>query len=323
MARASLTAGFPNYNHSRYLPQAIEAILGQSRQPDEFIIVDDASTDNSVEIIQSYARQHPVLRLVQNERNLGAAASLRLLQTTAVSDYLYQGAADDYVLPGFFEQAMALAERYPEAGVIMGKVVVVDANDEGLAVAGIRRWREPLYASPERFLREYLNVEYVEHSLTSATIYRWAALAEIGYFRPELGYWTDTFAIRALALKYGACYSPEPWATWRVFAESFGSQYYHNLEARLALADTISTLMRTPEFADRFPESYARTWRRDLRLKVLDDYIWRLREPLGRSAWGMLQGRLLKRLLGLQVALQYHGDVAAFIRDHQARHPKD
>jgi len=76
MPEPTLTAGFPNYNHSHYLPQAIEAILSQSRPPDEFIIVDDASTDNSVEIIESYARQDSRLRLVRHEHNQGAVASL-------------------------------------------------------------------------------------------------------------------------------------------------------------------------------------------------------------------------------------------------------
>lgn len=170
----------------------------------------------------------------------------------------------DRVLPGFFAGAMDMAERYPQAGVIMGKAVVADAAGQELAVAGVRRWREPLYASPRRFLREYLNVEYVGHSLTCASVFRRVALAEIGFFRPELETWSDTFALRALALRHGACYVPERWATWRVVTGSYGSLVRLDMQRTFAVAARSAALMRAPEFADCFPEAYVRRWKLDM-----------------------------------------------------------
>jgi len=63
MDKSTLSVIMSNYNHSRFLPEALDAIVNQSRQPDEFIIIDDASTDNSVEIIQSYASRYPFIKL--------------------------------------------------------------------------------------------------------------------------------------------------------------------------------------------------------------------------------------------------------------------
>ena len=45
MKRPTLTVTLPNYNHAKFLPRAIEELLSQSRPPDEFLILDDASTN--------------------------------------------------------------------------------------------------------------------------------------------------------------------------------------------------------------------------------------------------------------------------------------
>ncbi len=67
---------FRTYNHARYLPQVLESVLTQSVRPLEVLVLDDASTDDSVQVIQQYAARDPLVRLVRNERNLGVVATL-------------------------------------------------------------------------------------------------------------------------------------------------------------------------------------------------------------------------------------------------------
>ena len=62
----------PVYNGASYLAPAIESILGQTYFDFEFILINDGSIDNSVEIIQSYSA--PRIRLLHNEKNAGLAA---------------------------------------------------------------------------------------------------------------------------------------------------------------------------------------------------------------------------------------------------------
>ena len=57
MSRPTLSVGMPNYNHGHLIGRALDAIVAQSRPPDELIIVDDASTDRSLEVIESYAKR--------------------------------------------------------------------------------------------------------------------------------------------------------------------------------------------------------------------------------------------------------------------------
>ncbi len=71
-----LTAVLPNYNHAEYLPHALNALLAQTRPADELIVIDDASTDNSVAIIEGYLARHPNIRFVRNAGNLGTVSNI-------------------------------------------------------------------------------------------------------------------------------------------------------------------------------------------------------------------------------------------------------
>ena len=62
------------YNGSNYLNEAIESVLCQTLDNYEFLIVDDASTDNSIEIINSYKDSR--IKLLKNSKNIGQTASL-------------------------------------------------------------------------------------------------------------------------------------------------------------------------------------------------------------------------------------------------------
>ena len=94
-----------NYNHAKLIGRALQALTAQERPPDEIIVVDDASADDSVRVIEEFAAKAPALRLLRNTHNLGAIATLQRGLRAAQGTYVYFGAADDFVLPGFFETA--------------------------------------------------------------------------------------------------------------------------------------------------------------------------------------------------------------------------
>src|SRR5690349_5161882 len=97
----TLAVFMPNYNHAKLLPRAIEAIVSQNRQPDDFLIIDDASTDDSVAVIERYRQQYPFIRLVRHQSNQGLMATMKTILSDIQADYLVGAAADDYMLPGF------------------------------------------------------------------------------------------------------------------------------------------------------------------------------------------------------------------------------
>ncbi len=269
MPAPTLSVVMPNYNHAEYLPQAIEQILGQSRPPDEFLIMDDASTDDSRSIIEEYAKKSSLIRPIYNPKNLGVNEAHRRLFEASTGDYVYAGAVDDVRFPEFLKRAMEMAVNYPEAGLISTQFVIGDAEGRELGVMQIRRWQEPLYASPAVVLKDYLERESPAHSLCTATVYRRDALKEMGWYRQELGSWGDTFSARAIALKYGMCYVPKKLALWRRLDTSFSAASRYDNEKTLSLIGRTARLMRAEPFSQWFPEEHVRRWERRYRRLVL------------------------------------------------------
>jgi glycosyltransferase involved in cell wall biosynthesis len=260
MRSNTLSVIMTNYNHAQYIGKAIEAILSQSHRPKEFIITDDASTDNSLEIIEQFIRKDSFVRLIKNEKNMGAVHNATKLLEHATGDYVYGAAADDWILPGFFEKAMNAALRYPQAGIIFGQMLIVDANERNIGIEGVPHLKETIYLSRSDFLREYIDVVMPNHSLCGATIYKTYPLKEAGYFREELSSWADTFAAWAIALKYGAVYIPEPFMCWRYLPNSVSGTTASNPKHYFNLVENAIQLMLSPEFRDRFPEDHMLNW---------------------------------------------------------------
>lgn len=85
----------PNYNCSRYLRDAIESVLKQSYRNFEFIIIDDCSTDESLEIIKGYANKDQRIVVRVNENNIGQAKNLNLCLKYSKGEYIKFVFSDD------------------------------------------------------------------------------------------------------------------------------------------------------------------------------------------------------------------------------------
>ena len=96
---------------SAYLKQAVESILYQTYKNFEFIILDDASTDNSWQYLKSLKDKR--IKLLKNKKNLGLAKSLNRTIGKASGDYIARMDADDISLPERFEQQLHFMIKNP------------------------------------------------------------------------------------------------------------------------------------------------------------------------------------------------------------------
>lgn len=85
-----------SYNHAEFIEQAIQSVLGQTQKPFEVIVIDDASTDNSLEIISKY---HEQLRVIRNTENMGGTITASLGVEAAKGDFIAILNSDDYWKP--------------------------------------------------------------------------------------------------------------------------------------------------------------------------------------------------------------------------------
>lgn len=106
----------PAYNAEKYIQEAIDSILNQTFTDFEFIIIDDGSTDRTVDIIKSYT--DPRIRFYQNEQNMGVASTLNRGLDLSTGEYIARMDSDDISLPERFDKQVAYMDTNPGVAVV-------------------------------------------------------------------------------------------------------------------------------------------------------------------------------------------------------------
>jgi hypothetical protein len=177
-------------------------------------------------------------------------------------EYLYNGSADDYILPGFFEKAMKLAGRFPQAGFIVGKWRVIDMEDRLIAEPPLPRENYEGFLSPAEFRQLLLEQGAIDLGSTSA-LFKFDVLKAVGAWRRELGHYCDSFLALAIPLKSGICLIPEPCACWRRNPAGMSQIQSGRAVAGLGIIERAAALMRSPEFSDLFPGEWVPRWKQE------------------------------------------------------------
>jgi glycosyltransferase involved in cell wall biosynthesis len=99
----------PVYNTAKYLNEAIDSILNQTYKDFEFIIIDDCSTDGSLDIIKTYSDDRIIL--IENETNKGYVYGLNYALSFAKGKYIARMDSDDISLPNRFKRQFYLLEN--------------------------------------------------------------------------------------------------------------------------------------------------------------------------------------------------------------------
>lgn len=127
--KPAITVLMPNFNNEKFLKEAIESILNQTFKYFVFLIIDDGSTDGSVEIIKSYTDSRIVL--IQKEKNSGIVDALNIGLKKIDSKYIIRMDGDDISTPDRFETLFDFMEQNLEVG-ICGSQMQYFGNDNSV-----------------------------------------------------------------------------------------------------------------------------------------------------------------------------------------------
>lgn len=116
------------YNGERFLQEAIDSVLSQSYPNFEFIICNDSSKDGSALILAQYAEKDARIKLLNNEHNLGLAATLNKCISQASGKYIARMDSDDRCLPERFEAQLKWLEDNPSVAALGSAVEFIDDN---------------------------------------------------------------------------------------------------------------------------------------------------------------------------------------------------
>ena len=231
-----------NYNHADYLPQSLDSNLSQSYPNFDIIVVDDGSTDNSIEVVNSYIAKDPRVSLIRNETNCGLLHAVKVGTDAATGEFIVYRSADDVSFPGFFEKAARMLVNNPQAGFCCGNLAY---SYDDLAIYQVKRSNyssKPKYFSPNQ-LSEVLTPDNPmwSHTVMARTeIMRATPFSDVDLFWLWDYLWNTVIAFR-----HGICYVPEVFAGARFYPESSSFSNSQNPKVLRRILRDILRILRT------------------------------------------------------------------------------
>lgn len=194
----------PVYNGEKYIREAIDSVLGQTYENFELILIDDASTDRSIEFIKNY--NDPRIILIQNKKNMGIAMTRNIGIRNAQGKYIAFLDDDDIACLDRLEKQVEAMEKSPQNNIVAGRYINV--NEFGEAISDTSQcFNNPKYIKASMcFVNLFCNCEFLlrksfiqKHSIS----YREHQFGMEDYmFWIECLKYTDIVCIDELVLKH-------------------------------------------------------------------------------------------------------------------------
>ena len=184
-----------SFNKGKYLRQAITSVLNQSLQPEEIIIVDDGSNDNSREIIKGFASRYPeIIKPIINENNYGIAKTRNIAISHCKGELITFVDGDDYFFPSKLESELKIIRNGNYGCVYSNHVFVDEFNNENGCFAD----KEDHPVEGDLFIENFTRSFHVNSgsNFHNEMFYKSCA-QEIGLYDEKIKIWEDwDFRIR-------------------------------------------------------------------------------------------------------------------------------
>lgn len=120
------------YNHEKYIRQCLESLVSQEVDfPYEIIVSDDCSSDDTVNVVKEIAQQHSMVKLIEQEKNIGAYKNFVYVHSLASGEYVAHMDGDDYALPGKLKAQVDFLDAHKECNIVFHRVMI-DFGPKGL-----------------------------------------------------------------------------------------------------------------------------------------------------------------------------------------------
>lgn len=244
----SVSICIPTYNGARYLEACLDSVVDQTYQNIEILVVDDGSTDATLEILGRYAASDPRIRLVRNEHNLGLVGNWNRCVELAQGEWIKFVFQDDWIEPDCLEAML-------DAGTLNGSIVACRRNfvfGEGVSESTRQHYLNlptlsslfpgTTLISAEAYsgaVVDQLDVNFVGEP--TAVMFHRNVFEKFGHFNPALIQLCDFEFWTRIAIHTGITYVPRPLATFRVHKDSTSAKNIAHHDYRIEL-DNLSML---------------------------------------------------------------------------------
>ena len=199
------------FNGEIYLRESIESILNQDFSDFEFIIVNDKSTDNSLEIIKEYEYLDMRIKLINNKKNIGLTKSLNIALKEAKGKYIARQDADDISLPQRLSKEYSYLKKNPNIILIGTSVNRID--EKGNRIDTVLCTKKPTFD-------DILEKNRFKHG---SVLFRKNIVYKLGGYNELFRYVQDYELWLRIAQKYEVMNLSEPLYNLRIHNESIGA----------------------------------------------------------------------------------------------------
>jgi nucleoside-diphosphate-sugar epimerase/glycosyltransferase involved in cell wall biosynthesis len=208
----------PVYNCEKYIAQAINSVLAQSFKDFELLIMDNASTDGTLEVIASYT--DPRIRLIRNKTNLGLEANWNKAVTEARGKYIKLLPADDYLYPFIIERQVGVF-AHPENESLALVTCARDIIDPEGKKLITRKFSSPkLNVSGKKAISRVVRSGTNLLGEPGAILFKRSILEKTGVFDGKLSYVIDVQLWLRMLLHGDLYVIPEPYCAFRLSSGS-------------------------------------------------------------------------------------------------------
>lgn len=197
----------PSFNKAKDIGETIDSVLNQTYKNYELIIVDNASTDSTKQVIEKYGDK---VKCYYNPVNLGAAYNFNRCISLANYDYILILPADDTILPTFLEKTVRWLEKYPKAGFAATRFYTMDKDSNIIKIASA-------FANSSSVLGKEYTIPRILNTDGAGIVlplFRKKYLEAIGGFRTDI-FFGDVFVWLQIGYLTDIVYITEPLMTWR------------------------------------------------------------------------------------------------------------
>ena len=215
-----------SYNYEKYIEETIQSVIRQTYSDWELIIVDDGSTDNSLETIKKFCNIDKRIKLYThgNNENKGLKQTLLLGISKAQSDWIVFLESDDLLEPSYLEKKVKIAEQYPDVGLIFNDVFLFgDKSRVEFSQKPFKKNHNKLISKtfPRNIFKE-LNTD--NRILTFSTVMVKKSILLSEYFNTPIDKLLDWWLYVHIAYKNNVYYIPEKLTKWRLHKGSYITQ---------------------------------------------------------------------------------------------------
>lgn len=165
------------YNSGRFIKRCLESVLAQRYSLKEIIVVDNGSTDGTLDILDQFTER---VRIVNNEQNIGFAAAQNQCIQMSSGEWILTLNPDVLLMPNFIQSLVDAGNRDPQIGTVCGKLLAMKATfdlPEKPMVDSTGIYFNPMLRHLDRGSQDvdnghYLNFEYVFGATAAAALYR-------------------------------------------------------------------------------------------------------------------------------------------------------